>query len=431
MRRRTPARVPVARPVAALVALVAALTAGAPPRPASASASTDTLVGLPVLDPGDARGGCSPAARVTFTGQPWAQRRLTPQRAWMLTRGAGVTVAVIDSGVDPSVPQLAGHVGAGANLVARGPGDVDCVAHGTFVAGIIAARPVAGVPFAGIAPDARILPLRQTVNGADGSVKLLAAAIRKAVQGGATVVNVSLSAYASSPELEAAVRDAIRHDVLVVAATGNRGDNGNPRPFPASLPGVLAVGALDEKGAVPKSSGTGPFVSLVAPGVDVVSLGRGGPGHLRGSGTSFAAPFVAGVAALVRARYPRLSAVQVKHRLEVTADHPATALPDPTFGYGVVNPMAAVSTVLAEESGPAPRGPVPQVVSLGRPPPPGSPGSGVGLAALAVTVLLAAGGALVRTVAVAGRRRGWRPAGSRPRPASVSRVDPAPPGRAS
>ncbi|WP_372505080.1 S8 family serine peptidase [Lentzea flava] len=112
---------------------------------------------------------------------------------------------------------------------------------------------------------------------------------------------------------------------------------------------VTAVGAVDEAGQHARFSQTGPLLSLVAPGVNVLGLGPGGPGHWQASGTSYSAPFVAGTAALVRAYRPSLSAAQVKHRLLTTATHPAARLPNPAPGWGMVNPMAAVTAVLPEE----------------------------------------------------------------------------------
>src|SRR5262249_22309780 len=123
----------------------------------------------------------------------------------------------------------------------------------------------------------------------------------------------------------------------------------NPVTYPAAYPSVIAVGAVNEAGQHADFSQTGPFVSLVAPGVDILGLGPGGPGQWTAGGTSYSAPFVAGTAALVRAYHPGLSAAQVKHRLLVTASHPAVPLPDPALGWGTVNPMAAVTTVLPEE----------------------------------------------------------------------------------
>ncbi|WP_248783987.1 type VII secretion-associated serine protease mycosin [Actinoalloteichus caeruleus] len=316
------------------------------PQLAVGTASAQEVPPVPTVD-----SGCLPPPAMVEESVPWAQRRMLPRRVWELTRGEGVTVAVIDSGVDGAVPQLEGVVLPGVDLVNGGGGsaDDDCYGHGTFVAGIIAAQPAEGTGFAGIAPGARILPLRNANSQNDGSAPVMAQAIHRAVDEGAGVINISASTTYPNEELRAAVERATTSDVLVVASAANNAQEGNPTSYPAAYPGVLAVGAIDAQGERGEFSQTGEFVSLVAPGVDVVSLGPGGPGHWQGSGTSYAAPFVSGVAALVRSRYPELTASQVAHRLRVTADPPPAERPDPALGWGVVNPYAAVTAVVPSE----------------------------------------------------------------------------------
>src|SRR5262249_44276051 len=142
--------------------------------------------------------------------KPWHQDRMAAARAWELTRGKGVTVGVIDSGVQGDVPQLAGQVLPGFDVVngrgnGRGTGDADCSGHGTFVAGIIAARQVPGIGFTGVAPEARILPIRQSNGTDDGTAGGMARAIRLAVAAGAKVINISSASFFDSPDLRAAV----------------------------------------------------------------------------------------------------------------------------------------------------------------------------------------------------------------------------------
>ncbi|MGP4017773.1 type VII secretion-associated serine protease mycosin [Saccharopolyspora sp. 5N708] len=309
-------------------------------------------VAQPANPPPDSGNGCRQPPIRSEPSRPWAQQMLTPERAWGLTRGAGVTVAVIDSGVDAETPQLAGAVLDGVDVLS--PGDTantDCVGHGTFVAGIIAARPVPGLGFAGIAPEARILPVRYTQSRTGGTAPAMADAIREAVDGGARIINVSASSPYPNDELRTAVDYAHARDVLIVAAAANSEQRGNPITYPASYPGVLAVGAVDMTGARADFSQTGSFVSLVAPGVDVISVGPGGPGHWQDSGTSFATPFVSGTAALVRAYRPELGADQVAERLRATATRPGATVPDAEMGWGTVNPYLAVASVLPAEEG--------------------------------------------------------------------------------
>ncbi|MER6999312.1 type VII secretion-associated serine protease mycosin [Streptomyces sp. NPDC000410] len=362
---------------------------------------------LPV--PVAAAADCAPVAVQTTPDLPWSQARLDFQKAWNLTKGEGVTVAVVDSGVDGSVPQLRGQVLRGSDAVGTsGRGDTDCVGHGTFVAGIIAAKPAEGLKFAGVAPGVRILPVRQTTDGEDGTANGMAKAIRMAVDAGASVVNVSINSPVRSEQLDAAVKHAIANDVLIVTSAGNEEQPGQRTEgvsFPAAYPGVLAVAAVGRDDQPAAFSRSGEFVDIAAPGEDILSLGTGGPGYKVDQGTSFATPYVAGTAALVRARHPRLTADQVIRRIEATADHPARQLPDPQVGWGVVNPFKAVTEVVPGESGNAApqRPPSPTTSAAPAAPQPAAastaPSAGRGtlwlLVGLAGLALLGAAGVLV------------------------------------
>lgn len=295
---------------------------------------------------------CTPPSTELVRDQPWAQKRLALQRAWQLSLGKGVIVGVVDSGVDGKVPQLAGRVRPGQDVVTGANGgnaDDDCLGHGTMVAGIIAAAELDGTGFAGVAPEATILPIRQANGNDDGTASSMARGIRAAVDAGAKVINISASSFFPSEDLRSAVEYAAGKDVLIVAAASNEAQEGNPKAYPAAYPQVLAVGAIGEDGKRTDFSEVGYYLDMVAPGKDVIGLSRGGPGHVQDSGTSFAAPFVAGVAALVRSYHPGLTAEQVKKRIELTADHPGRDVPDVEFGNGVVNPFAAVSTAIPGE----------------------------------------------------------------------------------
>lgn len=353
--------------------------------------------------------GCLPAPSTSDTAVPWAQQQLAPQRVWTLTDGTDVTVAVVDTGVDAGSPQLDGHVLGGLDVVnpGGGSGNTDCYGHGTFVAGIIAAAPATGTGFTGTAPGVMILPVRVANNADDVTADSIATGIRAAVDAGASVINVSASTTTADPNLQAAIDHAEENNVVVVASAANSAENGDPVTYPASYPSVLAVGAVDSNGQRANFSQTGPYLDLVAPGVDVVSIGPRGPGQWQGSGTSYAAPFVTAVAALVRAYHPGLSAAQVRNRLEETADHPAAALPDSGFGWGTVNPMAAVSTVLPDESGntgavvaaPARHPVLPPADDLG---------SIIAVLGFFLALVLVCAVFMARRVGPAGRRRRWR-----------------------
>lgn len=359
-----------------------------------------------------AKDGCTTGAATRSTQLSWAQKRLDTKQVWQLTRGAGVTVAVIDSGVDKTHPQLAGRVKPGADLVGTsGSGDTDpCTGHGTFVAGIIAAAPVDGTPFAGIAPEVTIVPYRQSEGTGGGKADTLGNAIHKAVDDGANVINVSVATNDSTANLAGAVAYAESHNVLIVASVANEAASGNPVTYPSGYPTVLGVGAVDQNGKRAQFSEVGDFVDLVGPGVDVVSTGPRGVGHVYASGTSFAAPYVTGTAALVRAYHRNLTAAQVRHRLQVTADHPAKDLPDPEYGWGVVNPYAAVASVLPEELGATKAQPSPVFVPAVAPHRAYTSAQATALAVAGVALVLTVVGLLSRPMLTRGRRRRWAPA---------------------
>jgi type VII secretion-associated serine protease mycosin len=301
-------------------------------------------------------GAClSPAAPgQPITQVPWAQNSLAAERVWSFSRGRGVTVAVIDSGVDTDHPQLSapGKVQAGFDFIRQRPGaDFDCISHGTAVASIIAATPEPGIGFHGVAPDARILPVRVSDldtgagdNGTAVNPSVFAHAIRYAVDQGARVLNLSVVMYSDV----AVVRDAIRYaeamDAVVVAAAGNQHqDSGaDPVPYPAGYPGVIGVGAITIDTTRLAASQVGNYVDLVAPGGGVLAATRQ-HGYVFWDGTSFATPFVSATAALVRAAYPQLNAAQVRQRLLATADPAAGGPVSPAYGHGVVDPYRAVT----------------------------------------------------------------------------------------
>ncbi|NUS45412.1 MAG: type VII secretion-associated serine protease mycosin [Mycobacteriaceae bacterium] len=315
--------------------------------------------------------------------------------AWQFSRGGGQTVAVIDTGVSrhPRLP----HLIPGGDYVSNTDGLVDCDAHGTLVAGLIAGKPSPDDGFSGVAPDAAIIGIRQlslafeakdyrrretpgeVSVGGFGNVWTLALSVVRAVELGATVINISEVACApagagiTDGALGAAVKLAHDRNVVVVAAAGNLQDSGpckeqndgsgwgavKTSASPAWFsPYVLSVASTDPDGAASPFSLYGPWVSVAAPGRNVVSLDSAGPGLVnvrKGDndsrhpidGTSFSSAYVAGAVALVRARFPTLTAGQVIDRVIRTAHAPSRGRDD-RLGAGMIDPVAALTAELPD-----------------------------------------------------------------------------------
>jgi len=357
-------------------------------------------------------GDCPPQHGIAAPAHtPWAQHALSYSSAWRFTQGRGVTVAVIDSGVDTN-PQFGHRVIVGPDLAgsqfSTAPSDADCVGHGTMVASIIAAAPRKGVSFEGVAPQATILSIKIT-NSMDGiPATAVADAIRDAVHLHAKVINLSLTVQKDSADLRSAVDLALSNNVVVVAAAGNDEGNGTGPFYPAAYHGVLSVGAVGPDGSLANFSDTHTPVTVTAPGVNVTGAWPGtfpdayNPSN---SGTSFATPFVAGVVALVRAYNPSLSVPQVVQRIEATADGAAGT----GTGNGMVNPVQAITAVLATGSRSAGLGPHPGRVPIIRAAAPDRPAR---MLAMEITAGAFGGAALVIAALIvipAGRRRRWQP----------------------
>ncbi|MET8769557.1 type VII secretion-associated serine protease mycosin [Streptomyces sp. NPDC004658] len=320
-----------------------------------------TVLALPASPARADDGQCTFPSK-PYSGRPWALQRVNLDELWAQSTGKGVQVAVIDTGVDVKNPQLTKAVAAskGKNLlppknrkgekIDRGNkwGTTDTVGHGTRVAGIIAARPAKGTGFVGLAPDATIIPIKQNDAEGDGTADTLADAIKYAVQAGADVINISQdTAEALDPRdatLKTAVDYALNRKVVVVASAGNDGLGGNVKvTYPASYEGVLAVAASDRNNERAAFSQSGDFVGVAAPGVDMISTVPGN-GHCSDNGTSFSAPYVAAVAALLKSKYPDWTAQQVVAQIEQTAERSIPGR-DRLVGWGVVNPVKALTEV--------------------------------------------------------------------------------------
>ncbi|MEV0370397.1 S8 family serine peptidase [Streptomyces sp. NPDC050636] len=279
----------------------------------------------------------------------WPLKAFKSEEMAKISTGKGITVAVIDDGVNGSHPDLEGNVLPGKDFTSDGPADEESKNnHGTSMSGAIAGHghgPGGSSGIKGLAPSAKILPLKWSdMNGGESADSdSYAEPLRYAVDHGAKIVNMSFGGPSITDEEKEAIAYAVKHDVLLVAAAGNEGDTS--LGYPASAPGVLTVGAVGSDGKVWEKSNYGPQVLLTAPGVRIRSAGVTSP-YGYGDGTSDAAAYVSGAAALIRAKFPKLSAGQVTNRLTKTALLPpgsgVAKVPDEHYGYGLIRPLRAL-----------------------------------------------------------------------------------------
>ncbi|WEP00899.1 S8 family serine peptidase (plasmid) [Streptomyces sp. FXJ1.172] len=336
----------------------------------TAPAASSNQIRLPLMPSSltSASTACTKPSKVHVDAEPWAQQSLGLGRVGRYTTGSGITVGVVDTGVAPGAERLAGRVEA------TGGAAEDCVGHGTFVAGLIAASPSPGGGLSGVAPGARIVAERGTGQVGTAGAAAVAQGIRAAVQDGATVVDVSAALPARTQELTAALAFAADHDALVVApavpdgtvqGNGAGGSAAAADYWPAAADGVLSVLDVDINGARAQDAYVPLHADLAAPGSGITGIGPAGSGLYVGNGPSLAAAFVAGAAALVRAHLPELTAPQVAARLKGTAAPAAVPLLDPYNALSAVLPTTrpapgGSSTAVhlaapAEESGSARR----------------------------------------------------------------------------
>jgi membrane-anchored mycosin MYCP len=390
-----------------------------------------------------------------FTKETSAEAMLEYRSAWRFSRGAGQKIAVIDTGVNRH-PRLRALEGGG-DYVSSTDGLQDCDSHGTLVAGIIAAAPSREDSFAGVAPDATILSIRQNsgvfgpvgaggstandpnaVSPGFGNTRTLALAITRAVDLGATVINLSEVACApvgaglDDAELGRAVRYAFERNVVVVAAAGNFNSQGmcgaqnvisdpnQPLETAWNTVGtiaspawfddyVLTVAAVTTTAAPAEFSLHGPWVAVAAPGERITSLDSSGPGLINAqlgqqglaplNGTSFATPYVSGTVALIKSRFPELSARQVMDLVKRTARTPGGG-PNLATGYGVVDPVAALTYQLAPVGG-KPHYPAGTPISV---PPQPDPGN-VRARAIVLAVTAASIAGIAAAIAISAARR--------------------------
>lgn len=275
----------------------------------------------------------------------WSLAVIQAFDAWSITTGSDIIIAILDTGVSPSHPDLRGRVLAGFDFVNNDDDPRDDDGHGTFTAGVAGAEGDNGIGVAGICWRCRILPVKVLNRRGRGSDAAIAAGIRFAADRGARIISMSFGGPDDSRVLREAVAYALERDVLLVAASGNGQAEGNLPNYPAAYPGVVAVSATGPDDAITNFSTTGDFVALAAPGAGVWStLWRRTIGDTYGfaDGTSAACPHVAGAAALVWTVRPELSARQVAEVLMLGADDRGAPGKDPAYGYGRLNLLRAV-----------------------------------------------------------------------------------------
>ncbi len=320
-------------------------------------------------------------ARDEIRDQQWHLGFLNIEQAHTISTGAGVIVGVVDTGVDGGHPDLAGRLERGADLTFLRRSDAweDLDGHGTAMAGLVVANGRA----LGVAPDATVLPVRRSTDNL-GSSSTTAEAIDWAVEHGATVLCLAFTFAENPAGLQAAIARAIAADVVVVAGVGNAPDDQGLQ-YPAAYQGVIGAAGVDRDGSRPQFSVVGAAAVLAAPAVEIMTTRARNvvpDGYGAGSGTSDATAIIAGVAALVRAAFPDLSAAEVVRRLTLTADDRGAPGRDDEYGFGIVNPVAALTADIPPlQPTDVPVNTSTQVVA-----PPDDPGGGTGLLLAAVAI---------------------------------------------
>ncbi|MFD9630753.1 type VII secretion-associated serine protease mycosin [Streptomyces violascens] len=328
----------------------------------------------------------TPARAESTREKQWFLDAMRAEEMWRTSTGKGITVAVIDTGVDPSNPDLLGQVLPGKDFAENQPGDahVDYQGHGTSMAGLIAGTGDAGggKGALGLAPSAKILPIRMpnstaVANQAEGNKQfniIAPQAIRYAADQNAKVINISMAVSESSPQLTAAVKYALDKGSLVFASVGNYGNVDNEIEYPGATPGVVGVAAVGRDLRKTAESEYGPQVDLAAPGDDMVHACKSETGLCRTHGTSDATALASASAALIWSKHPEWTNNQVLRVMLNTIGAPTDgAKRNDSIGYGIVRPRVALEN--PGDPGPADVYPLPDLKSSPTPPAPSPVGS--------------------------------------------------------
>ncbi|GID27371.1 S8 family serine peptidase [Paractinoplanes brasiliensis] len=299
-----------------------------------------------------------PSGSDTYRPQQWDFTKIRVADAWPQSTGAGVVVAVIDSGVDAAHPDLAGNVLSGYDAIANQAGvSTDPNGHGTHVAGTIAAVTGNGAGVSAIAPDTKILPIKVLGASGSGYMSDTAEGIIWAADNGAGVINMSLGGSSKLSAVSNAIMYARSKGVVVVASSGNDRAQGSPTNYPAADEGVIGVAATDSADRIATYSTAGSYVDVAAPGTAILSTYptalAANPYQIL-SGTSMAAPHVAAVAALIKAYRPALSPDQVQAALQSSAVDLGVTGRDNDFGFGRIDAVAALAAAAGSTAAPSP-----------------------------------------------------------------------------
>lgn len=280
---------------------------------------------------------------VTSQVTPPGITRVGATEVWSQTRGNGVKVAVVDTGIDKNHPDLAGRVIGGKNFTTNDANDwADGHGHGTHVSGTVAANDNT-IGVVGVAPEASLVGVRVLDENGSGTFGDVIAGVNYTVEAKVDVANMSLGGTSNLQSLHDAVKKAHEAGVLIAAAAGNSGDySSNPPNYPGAYPEVVGVAAVDDKDMRAYFSTYNKFVGLAGPGVNVLSLEKDNK-YAKHSGTSMAAPHVAGVAALLKSVFPNLSNTNLKRKLVCNAEDLFPTGRDSWTGHGIVNAKRALS----------------------------------------------------------------------------------------
>lgn len=274
----------------------------------------------------------------------WAHKLLHIPEAWTKATGKGVLVGVIDTGCDCNHDDLDGRVFDGVDCTGEGNYCLDTNGHGTSISSIIAAKK-SGHGVAGVAPDSKLFVAKSVDSGGTGESKDIKCAIEASINAGCSVINVSLGSREPYPEIENIIEEAVKNNVIFIAAAGNSGDiliednSGYPlEDWPARLPYVISVAAINRQEKVPEWSSPGD-IEFSAPGVDIVSCYPGNK-YVKNSGTSQAAPFVTGICALLKEKDPNIN---FQHIVEILSKYSLTLGDDRLYGAGIINVGSVVN----------------------------------------------------------------------------------------